>query len=97
MGGRAATARVPSYEADGRCAAALAKELRMIGVALADWLLDQQPHDRLGDALGREAKQSEELSCRRGLSEAIDSDDGPCTPDVLVPEVRRPRLDSNAR
>src|SRR6476620_5295086 len=69
----------------------------MIGIAIAEWLLDQQTHDRLGDALGRDAEQLEQLPRRGGLTEAIDADHGPRTPDVLVPEVRRPRLDSNAR
>ena len=69
----------------------------MIGIALAGWLLDQHPHDRLGDPLGREAEQFEQLPRRGGLAEAIDSDDRPRAPDVLMPEVTRPRLDSNAR
>jgi hypothetical protein len=69
----------------------------MIGAALAGWLLDQYPHDRLGDPLGREAEQFEQLPRRGGLTEAIDSDDCSRAPDILVPEVRRPGFDSNAR
>jgi len=69
----------------------------MIGVALAGWLLDQNPHDRLGDALGAEAEKLEQLPGRGGLTEAIDSDDGAGAPDILVPEIRRAGLDSNAR
>ncbi len=69
----------------------------MIGIALADWLLNQHPHDRPGDVPGREAGQFEQLSRGSGLAEAIDADDSPRAPDILVPEVTRPRLDGNAR
>jgi len=69
----------------------------MIGIALADWLLNQQPHERLGERLDRGAEQFEQLSLRGGLTETVDSDDSPRAPDILVPEVTRPLLDSNAR
>ena len=69
----------------------------MIGVALAEWLLDQDRHHRLGNTLGGEAEEFEQLRGRGGLPEAIDSDDGSRAPDVLMPEVGRSRLDSNAR
>lgn len=116
MGGRAATAGVPSCGSHNRVRHLRCKGApydssvlphdprpdrrecrRMIGVALADWLLDEHAHDRLGDALSREAEQLEEFPGRGGLTEAVDADDGPCAPDVLVPEVRRPRFDSDAR
>lgn len=79
------------------CAAWAAKEPPMIGVALAQWLLDQDRHDRLGDTLGGEAELFEQLPRGGGLAEAIDSDDGPRAANVLVPEVGRPSLDSDAR
>lgn len=77
----------------------------MIGVALAQWLMedarvpssDQHLANRLGDALGSEAEQLEQLTGRSGLAEAIDSNDRPRAADILVPKAGRPSLDRNAR
>jgi len=68
-------------------------ETGMIGVALAQWLVedvfesssDQHVANRLGNTLGRQAEQLEQLAGRRGLAEAIDPNDGPGAADVLVP------------
>jgi len=48
----------------------------MIGVALAEWLLDQHPAEPLHDAPGPEAEQFEQPLRRGGLTEEIDSEDG---------------------
>jgi hypothetical protein len=69
----------------------------MIGVALAKWLLARDPHDSLNGTPGREAEPLEQFHGRGGLPEAIYSDNVSYAPDVLMPEARRARLDSNAR
>jgi hypothetical protein len=79
--------------------------LRMIGVALAQWLMEdarvpsseQHLANRLGDAFSSEAEQLEQLTGRSGLAKAIDSNDRPRATDVLVPKTGRPGLDRNAR
>ena len=77
----------------------------MIGVALAQWLVDDGPGaasdqhlaNRLGNTLGTEAEQLEQLAGRGGLAEAIDPHDGAGAPDVLVPKTGRPGLNRNTR
>jgi len=111
MGNRAATASVPLCGRDDK-GAPLARQRSpydryvlpddqecryMIGVALADWLLGQHRSDRRGDPLSREAEEFEQFAGGRGLAEAVNSDDSPRAPDVLVPEARGPRLDGDAR
>lgn len=99
MGGRAGANGVRKYEP--RCNL----ETGMIGVALAQWLvedarlpsLDQHLANRLGNALGGKAEQLEQLTGRSGLPEAIDPDDRPGAADVLVPKTGRAGLNRNAR